>query len=470
MMIANADLAEFLNAAASSGCPKDQTTGFTKAGYVPLPGFLPFHAAARAADRVNGPEWLALGGKRGPGKSHAAMAQAALDDCQRISGLKFLFLRKVMKTAAESLEDLVRRLCINVAHKQTANQVEFANGSRILLGGYMNARDIDKYLGIEYDGILIEECTQLTEIKKDAIRGSLRSSKDVWRPRIYLTTNADGPGLLWFKRMFVAPFRAGNESTTRFFDVSRVENPFTDAGYAIWLNSLTGPLRKAWRDGDWDAFAGMSFPEWNHDRHIIRPFDIPDSWPKWRAVDEGTAAPFCAGWLTKNMDTKRIYIYREHYQAGLASKQQAEAIKIGTPPAEEQVIKLTYADPSMFATEKQNKDGKFFSTADEYQKNGVILTRADNNRLAGIRKVHNVLADLADGEPGLQVFENCPHLIEQMESLAADKSNPEDVDTDQEDHAYDMLRYGLTNERAITEPRPKIMQNNIRPVQAYKYF
>ena len=90
MMIANADLAEFLNAAASSGCPKDQTTGFTKAGYVPLPGFLPFHAAARAADRVNGPEWLALGGKRGPGKSHAAMAQAALDEAVKYAGFRMV--------------------------------------------------------------------------------------------------------------------------------------------------------------------------------------------------------------------------------------------------------------------------------------------------------------------------------------------------------------------------------------------
>jgi phage terminase large subunit len=198
-----------------------------------------------AADHYGGPEWIALGGKRGPGKSHAAMAQAALDDCQRVPGLKFLFLRKVMKTAAESLEDLVRRLCLYAAHVQTANEIKFANDSRILLGGYKDARDIDKYLGIEYDGILIEECTQLLESKKDAIRGSLRSSKTDWRPRIYLTTNADGPGLMWFKKMLVLPQREGNETNTRFFDVTGINNPYIGREYNDWLDTLTGPLRKA---------------------------------------------------------------------------------------------------------------------------------------------------------------------------------------------------------------------------------
>jgi phage terminase large subunit len=451
-LVADERIERLATAAKDAGCPREQVDRLLHNGYVPIQGFLPFHAAARLADLSDGPEWIALGGKRGPGKSHAAMAQAALDDCQRVDGLKFLFLRKVMKTAQESLEDLVRRLCAYVPHNQTDNEIKFDNDSRILLGGFKDARDIDKYLGIEYDGILAEECTQLLETKIDAIRGSLRTSKPNWRPRIYMTTNADGPGLMWFKRRFVQPFREGKERRTRFIDVTHIINPFINVEYQEWLDGLTGPLRKAWRDGDWDAFAGMSFPDWNHGRHVIRPFDIPDNWPKWRAVDEGFAAPFCALWLAKNPDTRRIYVYREYYQAGLASKQQAEVILTNTPAYEDAVIKFNYADPAMWA--RNNKDGVIYTSADEYQKSGVILTRADNDRVSGIRKIHNLLADLPDGDPGLQVFENCPHLIEQMESLACDKNNPEDVDTDQEDHAFDTLKYGLTNERRAVEKKP----------------
>lgn len=447
--------------AKEAGCPRDQTERFLQTGYVPIPGFLPFHAAARSADRYGGPEWIALGGKRGPGKSHAAMAQAALDDCQRIPGLKWLFLRKVMKTAQESLEDLVRRLCAYVPHKQTANEIEFENGSRILLGGFKDERDIDKYLGIEYDGILAEECTQLSEKKKDAIRGSLRTSKENWRPRIYTTTNADGPGLMWFKKMFVLPSRNGTEKNTKFFDVTHITNPFINPEYQTWLDGLTGPLRKAWRDGDWDAFAGMAFPDWNHERHIIRLkdcFDIPYHWPKWRAVDWGYAAPFSCMWKAKNPDTKRQYTYREVYLAGMTDQQQAELIKSNTPPSEQ--INITYADPSMWT--RKNQDGKVFSTADEYQKAGVTLTKADNDRKSGIRKMHNALADIGDGDPGWQVFENCPHLIEQMEGLAL-KEGTEDVADEQEDHAFDADRYGFTNESSIKEPKPQ--QKQIIPAQ-----
>jgi hypothetical protein len=117
---------------------------------------------------------------------------------------------------------------------------------------------------------------------------------------------------------------------------------------------------------------------------------------------------------------------------------------------------FTYADPSMWIT--KNRQGQVFTTADEYREAGVILTKADNDRIAGKRRVNNILADLPDGEPGLVVFDTCPHMIEQLSTLACDQNNPEDVDTDQEDHAYDDLRYALTNEKRLDvagPPRPK---------------
>jgi phage terminase large subunit len=198
----------------------------------------------------------------------------------------------------------------------TAGRIEFPNGSRILLGGFLYEKDIEKYLGIEYDVIVIEECTQISETKKDKIRGSLRTSKPDWKPRIYLDTNADGIGLQWFKRMFVVPWRMGDQRLTRFFDVSGIYNPFTNPEYEAWLDTLTGPLRKAWKEGDWDAFAGMAFPTWRHDRHVCSPFEIPADWPKWRAVDWGKAKPFCAHWITREPDTRRLYWYHEVYGAG----------------------------------------------------------------------------------------------------------------------------------------------------------
>ena len=433
---------QMLVAMRDAGLPKDQAERFTRAGYVPLPGMLPFHAAARQADNPNGPEWIALGGKRGPGKSHTIMAQV-LDDCQRVDGLKALFLRKIQKAARESLEDVIQRVFLYTPHTLTQDGLKLSNDSRVIIGGFKDEKDIEKYLGIEYDLIVIEECTQITEQKKDKLRGSLRTSKPKWRPRIYLSTNADGVGLLWFKKMFVEPARAGKETYTRFFDVTHIHNPFINPEYEQWLDGLTGPLAKAWRDGDWDAFAGMAFPQWNRERHIVQPFEIPNHWVKWKGTDWGYASPYCTLWITKDPDTRRMFAYREHYAAGLTDRQQARAIRDMSPAGE--VYPFHYADPSLW--ERKNKEDKVFSTADEYRAEGILLTRGDNDRLSGKRKINNILADLPDGAPGLQIFETCPHLIEQLGTLASDKTNPEDVDTDQEDHAYDALRYALTNEK-----------------------
>lgn len=279
-------------AARDAGCPQDQVENFINAGYVPLVGMLPFHAAAREADKSGGPEWVAMGGKRGPGKTHTAMAQA-LDDCIRLDGAKFLFLRQIQKSARESFQDVISKVFLYTPHEYNQDGLKLVhNDSRVIIGGFKDEKDIDKYLGLEYDGIVIEEATQISETKKDAIRGSLRTSKQ-WRPRIYLTTNAAGVGLSWFKKMFVEPAREERETNTRFFDVTHVSNPFINPEYQEWLDGLTGPLAKAWRDGDWDAFAGMAFPQWNRERHVVQPFDIPSHWLKWRATDWGFAAPFC---------------------------------------------------------------------------------------------------------------------------------------------------------------------------------
>ncbi len=454
-------MATMLSAAAASGMPRDQTSRFVKGGYVVLEQCMSFHAAARLADLPDGPEEIALAGTRGSAKSRTVMSQVGLDDCQRVPNLKWLFLRKIMKTAAEALDDLEREVFRYTTHTFTEAGVEFPNGSRILVGGYKDERDIDKYLGLEYDGVVIEEATQFSEERKDRIYGSVRTSKPNWRPRKYLTTNADGIGLAWFKRTFVTPARERRETITRFFEVSYAGNPFLNPEYVRWLEGLKGQLAKAWRDCDWDAFAGMAFPTWNYERHVVpfeQTFEIPLTWMKWTGTDWGTAAPFCNLWLAKQPDVKRIYVYREAYQAGLNSTEQTAVIKDMTLPDEK--IVMRWADPSMWPAEKMRD--KVTSAVDDYKAAGLILTKGDNNRLSGKRKIDSALADLPDGKPGLMIFENCENLIEQLSSAPADPLNPEDIDTESEDHALDALKYALTNEKRVDRPRTPPRGNPLR--------
>ncbi len=277
-------ITDFIWSAKKAGVPKDQLINLLNAGYTPLPWQLGFHAAAREADircefHTNnptakafavcgcGPVDIGVGGARGPGKSHAVFAQVALDDCQRIEGLKCLFLRQTGTAARESFEDLMTKvLARRIKYEHTSGVLKFPNGSRVVLGGYRDERDIDKYIGIEYDLIAVEELNQLTQDKIDKLKGSMRTSKPDWRPRMYNSFNPGGVGHQDVKTKFIEPYREENETTTRFIPATYKDNPYLNAEYLDYLEGLTGNLGRAWREGDWDLFEGQFFTEWNYNK------------------------------------------------------------------------------------------------------------------------------------------------------------------------------------------------------------
>lgn len=323
-------------------------------------------------------------------------------------------------------------------------------------GGVMVLRNLDdpsKYKSSEFAFILWDELTQTAD--KDVfnvLRGSLRWA-DVEHTVFVGATNPDGPGNLWVREMWVErqfpPELRPLEQQFVFVRALPEDNPHLSQQYWEDLKTLPPDLRKAWVEGDWYVFAGQAFGQFRLDRHVINPVELPAHYPRWRGVDWGYSAPWCCMWLARDPDNGRIYVYREAYQTDLTDKQQARVIQDMTPPEER--ITLTYADPSMWAS--KNLQGIVSSTADEYSQSGVPLTRADNDRLSGKRKLDRMLENMTDGKPGIQIFSTCPNIIRQLSSLAYDKIHVEDVDTKQEDHAYDALRYGLTQARDYTQTR-----------------
>src|SRR5690349_7012654 len=145
----------FLSEAVAAGCPEDQARNFLLAKIFLQPKQLAASAAARLCDAPDGPTAVGYGGARGGGKSHWLLAQMGVDDCQRVPGLKCLLLRKVGKANMEHFEDLRRRLFTGLEHDFSGYRgvLNFANGSRIIAGHFQNEKDIDAYLGLEYDVI-----------------------------------------------------------------------------------------------------------------------------------------------------------------------------------------------------------------------------------------------------------------------------------------------------------------------------
>ena len=101
------------------------------------------------------------------------------------------------------------------------------------------------------------------------------------------------------------------------------------------------------------------------------------------------------------------------------------------------------ADSSIFNIERGG------SIADDMGKQGVSWSKANKSpgsRKLGLDKLRGMLRESAKENPegpGLWVFENCRQFIRTMPILQMSERDPEDVDTNSEDHIYDETRYFL---------------------------
>lgn len=440
-------IARLERAAHNLDCPRLQLKNFISAGYVPQPKQLHFHATARLCDLPDGPSQIGFGGARGPGKSHASFAQLALDDCRRVPGLKALYIRRSAKQAREQFDDLRRTVLKNVPHRYISSEglLIFPNGSRIVIGHFRTENDVDQYLGLEYDVILVEEATTLSDTKYKALRDSNRTSKN-FRPRVYTTANPGGIGHVWYKKRFVDPFRNRHEADTRFIPATIEDNSVIDPDYRRKLEENTGWKLRAHRYGDWEIAAGQFLDNFRRDIHVIEPFPIPPEWHCFMGMDYGYKHPTVFLLLAVDGD-ENIYVLDEHVQNAWLPQQHAAALHsmIERNAARHDARHHVYAGPDVFAQKSE------FTIADNYENEGFTFIKADSDRIQGAHELRNRLGNVDIGiPPSLFIFNRCRHLIECLPNLQNDPKNPEDVlkvDVNEEgiggDDTYDALRYAV---------------------------
>lgn len=460
-------LEKCLQTAKSFKCPRDQVQQFLSVGYIPLPWQWEFHATARLADTKGGPVDIGLGGARGPGKSHAVLSQSSLDDCQRVDNLKGLFLRQTGVAAQESFDDLIHKVVHGkVLYKKTGSTLKFTNGSRIVLGGFKDEKDIDKYIGIEYDFIIVEELNQLTFEKYEKLRGSLRTSKPNWRPRMYTSFNPGGLGHQFVRDRYIKPLRDGTETETRFIGSTYKENVHLNTEYIDYLEGLTGDLGRAWREGDWDLFAGQVFHEFRHSLHTITPVTPNKSFDHYLSMDWGYSdkSMFAAyASVVVPMQTEdgqkfnRVYTYNEW--AGNQINPEGWADKIYNDTIQTYDPKFEpvggYCDAAMFSPGQDGSISIAQKMMTRWQNlhgdNWAPLKPGTRNRIARVASTHDWLSLAPDGRPYWIITHNCKYLIDTLPLLIYNtgKGKKEDVDTTGNDHGYDSITYFLTQVKFI---------------------
>jgi len=224
---------------------------------------------------------------------------------------------------------------------------------------------------------------------------------------------------------------------------------------------------------------GMFDDVWDQHKNIVPRFPVPGSWRVDRSFDWGSSAPFSVGWWAQSdgtdyqaadgqwRSTVRGDLFRiaEWYgwngQPNKGLKMLAIDIAKGIKERElimfpNRRVLAGPADSSIFGVENGMSIGldmaKKIRMDNGQMLPGIQWTTADKrpgSRKTGWEHMRKMIRDAQpkDGvpreKPGLFVFDNCDQFIRTVPVLPRSEKDPDDVDSDAEDHIGDEVRYRI---------------------------
>lgn len=429
------------------------------------------------------------GGAKGGGKTYALVADVLKHiHNPEFRGILFRQTTQALREVERAAQKLYNNDLVKGKYNKQDRVWSFPSGAVLEFGYGENEDDVERYRGNQYSWLGFDELPQWpTDAVYNAMKSCVRVTKGSnLQTYIRASGNPGNVGSPWVKKYFIDPappnttfFRVNEvrnpvlnqkittKTSLRYIPATLFDNPMVDQEqYLAQLADLPEKKRKQLLEGNWDIVEGSAFSEFDRDIHVCKAFNIPSSWMKFRAADWGFSSPFCCLWFAVDWDGN-IYVYREYYGSGIYDADWATEICA----KEMESVKYGIIDGSTDSN-RGERSPSTFETVNKIlrQHKKVKFSKADrspNSRISGKQRVHEALAMIETGQlddnnvpvkkPRLQIFENCTNLIRTMPVLVLDKNDPEKVAKDQEDHAYDALRYGLMS-RPKTPKRDFIRQ------------
>ncbi len=359
----------------------------------------------------------------------------------------------------------------------------FKTGEELLLRYISTPEDYWAYHGWSRSWVGFEELTTWPTLECYLKMMSINRSSNPNVPLRYrATTNPSGPGHQAVKRRFIDvadPGQIYTESTgqervhipcslNENFHLLEANPLYKDQ--LIMLTKDNPNLRKAWIEGSWDLVSDGSLSDlWDYSIHVRRPFPFPSSWKVYRAHDWGSAKPWAVGYGAEangeQPDSKygmpfipagSVIIIDELYgwtgMPNEGDRALSPTIASKTLTKDKQLC-IEYKLPKIYIGPADTsiwdvKDGK--SIAGEMGKCGLFWTRAykgSGSRIAGLTLIRQMLGASLHQDlerPHLYFFSTARNHVRTLPELQPDPKKPEDVNSSQEDHCYDELRYLLS--------------------------
>ena len=404
------------------------------------------------------------GGAKGGGKSYALVHDCLAYALENPGCYCYLF-RESYDALESNLIDTWIMNVPRVLYTYTVNNhlVKMINGSKIYFRYIRNKDDARKYNGRSIDYIGVDELTFFDEEWIQVLLSCLRSPRG-FKPVFKGTCNPGGRGHAWVKERYVNGTDYGEKeiidkishNKIAFIPATVRDNTVlmdNDPAYIRRLENLPEAQREAYLNGNWDIFEGQYFPEFDYKIHTIDPLKvIPEGWTKYVTLDYGL--DMLAAYVVMIDEQEQAYVTKEIYKSGLKVSAAAQLIKGKFGDGIERYI----APPDLW--NKHSDTGR--STAEIFYENGIILSKAQNDRVQGWNDLREWLNPYNDehGVPRsrLQIYRTCKNLIRCLPQLQYDDKNPNDCAKEPHEitHAPDAIRYfvagrPMTIHRSVSE-------------------
>jgi hypothetical protein len=244
-------------------------------------------------------------------------------------------------------------------------------------------------------------------------------------------------------------------------------------------STYTGQMKDRFLLGQWAAYEGLVYPQYNDLTHSVEHSDIIKLWRK--LTDQGLLIPFIDGYdfgiarpscylIAFVDDQGNVVIVDGFYKAELGILEQAEKIRQIRNKWKMSLDQDCYADPNIFRRYGSNSGNVNETVASQFLNLGVPMRRGNNDVLGGIVKVGSYLTPtrfhrnpFTDnfGAPHLYVSRKLDWWIDEIGGYYWDKDTKgerEDRPNDRNDHAMDTTKYMLTKLDAIARPDPRLNQ------------
>ncbi len=427
---------------------------------------------------------VVYGGAKGGGKSCALVMEAFAYGLEHPGAEIYMFRETYDDLEANLIQEWKKRVPPELYnYHETKHTATLNNGSTVKFRYIRDKKDADQYDGRSIDAIFVDELTKHEEASIQQLLSCLRSPQG-FPPRFRASCNPGGIGHQWVKKRYIIPTQKGQKTyqdqisgnTIAFVPATVYDNyaiMMNDPAYVRRLENLPPKKRQAFLHGDWEMYEGQAFEEFDHDIHVIEPFEIPEHWFRWISVDNGYTDNFAWYWFAVD-EEGFVYIYREFTRQNqdpkLTYSEQAKRvlelsthkkIEHGRVVEKREPISVVYAGHDAFATHPLAA-GK--TIAHYYQQAGLKpVTSSIPDRLLRKATWHEYLRPFQYGDQTVakvRIFSNCEMLIETLPMMCEDEKDLEKVEESGIDHWYDGAGYGLMSfhlnqSRKKTTPMPQ---------------